>query len=175
MRFLKQNKLVITILLVVALVGIGVTFALSIATSKPVKNSFEAAEHSTTIEEKVEDLTKTVTVKNEKKSPAYIRVRFEVSPEDAVSSDKYTISYSGNEWVYGDDGFYYYTKPVAGYGETTSIVWKVTDDSEITVDTFDVLVYEESCVATSTSTSVTVDQMKTAFANADGAIETNQG
>ena len=167
MKFIKRKKLMLSVLLVVALVGIGVTVALSFATSNPVENSFEAAEHSTEIEESVDGLTKNVRVKNKKSSPAYIRIRFEVSPEDAVPNT--VIKIEGSNWVYDDvDEFWYYTKPVSGNAKTGNIVWSATNPEEIVVDTFDVLVYEESCVATSTNDPADIGEMKEAFKNADG-------
>ena len=42
-------------------------------------------------------------------------------------------------------------------------------------ESFDVLVYEESCVATSTSDSLTIEQIKEAFKKADGKTDQNQG
>lgn len=166
MKFIKRKKLMLSILLVVALVGIGVTVALSFATSNPVENSFEAAEHSTEIEEEVDGLCKTVSVKNVKSSPAYIRIRFEVSPEDAV--ENYQIESEDTNWINGNDGFWYYTKPVSFNQSTGDIVWSAINPEEIVVDTFDVLVYEESCVATSTKVPVDIDEMQEAFKNADG-------
>lgn len=166
MKFIKQKKLMLSILLVVALVGIGVTVALSFATSNPVTNTFEAAEHSTEIEEEVDGLSKTVRVKNEKSSPAYIRIRFEVSPEDAVET--YQIVSEDTCWINGNDGFWYYSKPVSFNQSTGDIVWSATNPDEIVVDTFDVLVYEESCVATSTKAPAGIGEMKEAFKNADG-------
>lgn len=173
MKVFKRKKLLLSILLVVALVGIGVTVALSFAQSNQVVNSFEVAEHSTEIEEQVKGLTKTVWVSNQKNSPAYIRIRFEVSPEEAVKTANVQIS--GYDWKKGDDGFWYYTRPVSGNSKTKEIVWKVINESFIAVDSFDVLVYEESCVATSSSETVTIAEMQKAFQNADGAVKQNQG
>ena len=87
MKKIKNKRIILSILLVVALVGVGTTIALSLAQSNSVTNTFEAADrdHNTEIIEKIDGLKKTVKVQNTaENSPAYIRVRFEVSPSDAV-------------------------------------------------------------------------------------------
>lgn len=177
MKFIKQKKLMLSILLVVALIGVGATIALSVAKTDPVVNSFQAADHRTEIEEKVETLKKTVRVKNSAKdSAAYVRVRFEVSPSNALISQENLITSTDTEWEEGSDGFWYYTKPVPAGDSTGEIIWETTSDNvKEDITSFDVLVYEESCVATSSSLAVTVDDMIEAFKEADGIIERNQG
>ena len=169
MKKIKNKRIILSILLVVALVGVGATVALSLAKTNSVINTFRAAQrdHDTSIKEEVdtETLTKTVQVSNDAKhSYAYIRVRFEVSPSDV----KVTIT--GDSWGNGKDGFYYYLKPVSPKEPnnlTDEIVWTANQTTVENTDTFDVLVYEESCVAPSDDEAKDIDTVKKAFENAD--------
>lgn len=139
-------------------------------------NTFKAADrdHNTEIDEEVIELTKKVRVQNKAKtSRAFIRVRFEVSPSDAVTAnDGQVVLEQGTKWKDGGDGFYYFLAPVNSQDYTDYIIWKVADEENIKVDTFDVLVYEESCVATSLDGYETDDakleKIKEAFQTADG-------
>lgn len=162
-----NKKLTVSILLLFVIVGIGGTFALSIAKTGPVVNLFKAADHDTNIKEEIDGLTKTVQVTNSAKdSPAFIRIRFEISP-DQIGSDM-TIDLVDNSWVYGNDGFYYYTKAVKSQEDTGEIKASV-DPEKINVDTFDILVYEESCVANiAAGQSADVADIQEAFAQAAG-------
>ena len=49
MKNRNEKQFVLSILLVVVILGIGTTIALSTAISKPVVNSFQAADHETNI------------------------------------------------------------------------------------------------------------------------------
>ena len=51
MKNRNEKQFVLSILLVVVILGIGTTIALSTAISKPVVNSFQAADHETNIKE----------------------------------------------------------------------------------------------------------------------------
>ena len=82
----------------------------------------------------------------------------------------------GQNWTENEeqDGFYYYTKTLLPGEETEDLIFEVKNKEEVT-ESFDVLVYEESCVATSTSDSLTIEQIKEAFKKADGKTDQNQG
>lgn len=167
MKKIKNKRIILSILLVVALVGVGATVALSLAKTNPVINTFRAAQrdHDTSIEENVnpDALTKIVQVKNDaKNSYAYIRVRFEVSPSDVTGNIK------GKNWEKDDTSdFWYYLKPVSPNNLTDEIVWTADQATVENTDTFDVLVYEESCVAPSDDEAKNIDTVKKAFENAD--------
>ena len=148
MKNRNEKQFVLSILLVVVILGIGTTIALSTAISKPVVNSFQAADHETNIKEEIDGLKKTIQVKNTAdKSAAFVRVRIVI---------------------------YYYTKTLLPGEETEDLIFEVKNKEEVT-ESFDVLVYEESCVATSTSDSLTIEQIKEAFKKADGKTDQNQG
>ena len=162
MKNRNEKQFVLSILLVVVILGIGTTIALSTAISKPVVNSFQAADHETNIKEEIDGLKKTIQVKNTAdKSAAFVRVRIVISPAKALGQDDYMIQ--GQNWTEN-----------AEQEETEDLIFEVKNKEEVT-ESFDVLVYEESCVATSTSDSLTIEQIKEAFKKADGKTDQNQG
>ena len=92
MKNRNEKQFVLSILLVVVILGIGTTIALSTAISKPVVNSFQAADHETNIKEEIDGLKKTIQVKNTAdKSAAFVRVRIVISPAKALGQDDYMI------------------------------------------------------------------------------------
>lgn len=149
----KKHTFIVSVLLVIAIVGVAATVALAVATTDPVTNTFKAADLDTEIEEPtptpdpspspIPADEKTVTIKNNGESPAFIRVRVTVSPEDAAEPIYKTEE---TEWYYGRDGFYYYLKAVQGEEETAPLFDGVTP--KIKEEPFEVTVYQESCVAT---------------------------
>lgn len=171
----KRHTLIASFLLVFAIAGVAGTVALAVATSNPVTNTFKAANLDTEITEEGDNPDKKeVTITNQKDSPAYIRVRITVSPENAAEPN-----YINNDkWMNGNDGFFYYSEAVAGNGgKTLPIMDKVLVDEEYekTEADFDVTVYQESCVAsTAPGTVVDIDTIKAAFDAATGS-ETNKG
>lgn len=166
----------ISVLLVIAVTGAALTMALAFAQSNSLTNTFKAAEHSTEITEDVTGLDKNVTVtNNSKESAAFVRVRLVVSPENAQEEIKLVFDgeAEGNgryvvpkEWAEADDGFYYYLSAVPA-GESTTRLLDAVDVAENYKEPFDVTVYEESCVASTTGT-VTLEQIQQAFAQASG-------
>ena len=171
----KRHTLIASFLLVFAIAGVAGTVALVVATSGPVTNTFKAASLDTDItEEGGSPDKKVVTVTNQKDSPAYIRVRITVSPENAANPQYI----NPNKWVNGNDGFYYYYQAVAGNGgKTVPIIDRVevNEDYAKTEEPFDVTVYQESCVATTApGETVSLQEIKDAFDAASGS-ETNTG
>ena len=170
----NKKSFILSLLLLVAVVGTAGTVALAVAKSNGVKNTFQAADNNTGIEEPGEGtpVDKKVSVKNDSsKNYTFIRARVTVSPEDAWEVSIPT----GTKWEDGGDGFYYYCQAVApvkpnepnkGKNTTDLLIDGVTPSADFTGDTFDVTVYEESCVAT-TTTDVTLGVVKKAFEEAE--------
>src|SRR5699024_9792243 len=112
-----------------------------------------------------------VTIKNNGESAAFIRVRVTVSPEGAAEP-----SYvQKTNWYYGGDGFYYYLEAVQGNGETTPLFDGVVPSEEFAAsqESFDVTVYQESCVATTDLSEYPevedkLEAIKAAFVSASG-------
>lgn len=145
------------------------------------------------------NIKKAVQIENTGKDAVFIRARIVVSPEKLWTDGKVSLKYgkwNGSEfteegalstnpanlaqvnsseipgsWIYGNDGFYYFSKLVPGTNDaalaterfTDYLLGAVTLSSQMTSeDILDVTVYQESVVAKGYSNSVT-DQ-KAAFA-----------
>lgn len=125
----------------IALVGalaVGGTIAWLTDGTGPVENTFTPSRVTTTIEEKTDEGVKSdVSVKNTGDVPVYIRAKVvvswvktvdgkqEVSSQVPVKDEDYeitlqTVSFgnldssgSTNQWIVGDDGFYYHAPSIA--------------------------------------------------------------
>ncbi len=173
----QKNKFYLVPLLLVLLVGSTVTLALMMGKSNLLTNTFHAADHQTGIEENVDGLKKEVRVQNKSESsPAFIRVRLVVSPEDSVD-----LIFGGengdvpDDWEYNEeDGFYYYLKGVPANEYTSYLLKSVELKNGFNGDTFDVTVYEESCIATvGANTEMDLDTIIKAFEDSTKHIEEN--
>jgi len=94
----------------------------------------------TEITETFTEWTKHVVIANEESSePVYIRVR-------AFCGSQYTITYSGEGWTQGSDGYYYYNSAVDGGGATGALDLKIENIPETPEDkaSFNVIVIYES-------------------------------
>lgn len=95
----------------------------------------------TKLDEKYNDWNKYVTVTNKEGSiPVYVRVK-------AFAGSLYTLSYSGEGWVYSEkDGYYYYEQPLNG-GQTTKALRVLIDNIPVKPeagDNFNVVVIYET-------------------------------
>ena len=148
---MNRKTFFLSLVLLIAVIGVGITVALSVAKTDPVVNSFEVGKIDTGIEENVKgDLTKEVKVTNEAnaKSDAFVRVRINVP-------NGITLNFSADAtdtWTMGDDGFYYFRYSVAPGTSTTellsSVGFETGMEEEIKQTGFDVTIYQESCIAT---------------------------
>ena len=122
----RKAALILSLCLIFAL-AVGTTVALLVAHTNAVTNTFKAAESGTHIDVKDSGNEKTViTVTNEGTATSYVRVKLVMNwvddKENVVSGDnlpKVSLK-KGSDWFLGTDGIYYYTKPVAPKGGTTS-------------------------------------------------------
>lgn len=121
----KPLILVICIVLLLAL-GVGGTLAMLSKSANPVINTFVAGSvKAEVIENFNSDKTAktSILVKNTGNSPVYVRVRLvsyymengSIAPK-ASPAISFTL---GDNWTHKDDGYYYYTKPLAGDNATT--------------------------------------------------------
>lgn len=122
-------------LLVVLGLAVGGTVAILFDETKPITNTFTPAEITTTVTEDVTTgVKKNVQIKNTGTTDAWIRAAVIITWQDAngnvygkapVAGTDYTIDCTadktGSNWVTGNDGFYYYTSPVAA-GESTGVL-----------------------------------------------------
>lgn len=176
LKSIHRKTLLLSLVLLVAIIGVGVTVALSVAKSNPVVNTFKAGKIDTELDETVSGLNKSVSVHNSEKadSDAFIRVRIN-APDGIVLklSENYT-----EYWEDGGDGFYYFLYSVAPGESTTELLSSVGIDEyateavkkELKKNGFDVTVYQESCIASQIShyedegaKPISVDNVKAAF------------
>lgn len=126
----KQLSLVVSILLVLTAV-IGGTLAYLVTHTDSVNNSFTPAEVTCHVQESFNGNSKSnVKIQNTGDTDAYIRAAIIVTWQDndgniaaqPVKDTDYsiTLKYKGNggsnsdsNWLRGDDGYYYYSEPVA--------------------------------------------------------------
>lgn len=89
--------------------------------------------------EEFSNWTKHVTVKNTGDFACFVRVK-------ALAGEKYQdgLQYSDSDgkWTLGEEGYYYYSEPVAP-GESSSVL-DIKIDSKDTKDSFNVVVVQES-------------------------------
>lgn len=172
---MRRNKLgkksvLLTVILLIAIVGVGVTIAISMAQSNQVTNTFQAGEIDTSIEEVVDgNLNKHVTVKNSDtaKSDAFVRVRINAPEGVTLKLDENASA----TWKSANDGFYYYLYSVAPNTSTTELLSEVEVEDD-KLENFDVTVYHEACIATTEhrntagNTPLDVSEVQDAFTKA---------
>ncbi len=124
----RKAALILSLCLIFAL-AVGTTLALLTAQSKPVTNTFTAAESDITIDEDVTGGVKSsIQVVNTGTATSYVRVKLVMNWVDGngkvVSGNnlpKVTLK-EGSDWFLGTDGIYYYTKPVALNCQTSNLL-----------------------------------------------------
>lgn len=121
------------LLLAAIAVSVGAVFAYLLDKTNTVENTLVPARVSCEVQEVFDGNVKAdVSVKNTGNVPAYIRAEYIVtwysdsgeilatSPEEGVD---HTVTMGGTDWVEGDDGYWYYTRPV-GPEESTAVFIK---------------------------------------------------
>lgn len=128
----RSGRMVAMLLALVVLLGLSVggTVAFLASESDSVTNQFIPAEVVIDIDESVNQLTNEKTkveIVNNSNIPVYIRVTLVGNWED---DGKICINHSneqpsfnlGTDWLLGDDGYFYYAKPVQVGGNTTDLL-----------------------------------------------------
>ncbi|MEG2868937.1 MAG: hypothetical protein RR894_14450 [Terrisporobacter sp.] len=169
---MKKKNVVVTIGLIVILTVIsGISFTSAYFQDKDkIKNNFTTAIIETEIEEKFEPdvenpkrFIKEVKIRNSARTESLIRVsineiwRDENNPEwvGEVNSSLVTLNYDKNldsNWIYGNDGYYYYRKKLAPDESTEllleSVVFnEIEDDSEYIDKTYEIDIKSEAVQA----------------------------
>lgn len=119
---IRMNRAAVLIMAVLLLLGaaVGSTVAFLIDRTEPMENSFEYA--SVFCEVTGNSGNSNVQVKNTGTTDAYIRATYVINWMDSsgniAASEPEGYSYSLNEnpdskWLKGEDGYFYYTSPVA--------------------------------------------------------------
>ena len=136
---MKLNKKLLTLLvsfLVIAVFAVGGTVAFLYTTDGPKTNVFTPSQVTTKVEETISGTTKSnVMIKNTGDTDAWIRAYVVITWQDKdgnvygqmpVKGTHYTDWNLGNNWIPGEDGFYYYKKPVAPDGMTDVLIASIS-------------------------------------------------
>lgn len=146
MKAVLKKKIVLIVALAVLLIGTGVAVTLAYLSSRTptLTNTFKVGNVTTKIEEPFEQETNTTfkkepSVKNTGENDCYVRARVLASPEEALLLKEFS-----DNWTYDkDDDFYYYNAVLPAGGQTDAIFKKV-EVKDISIDGFEVTVYQEA-------------------------------
>ncbi len=143
---MKKQRVALFLIAMVMVVGASIGTALAYFTTYAMaKGGYPIhLEYETEIEEKISAMTKHVAITNDANGvPVYVRAR-------AFAGSEFNLSFEGDGWSYGGDGYYYYSGILMA-GETTSellVKIDVPEDTEhVAGDTFNVVVVYESTPA----------------------------
>lgn len=126
----RVNKTLFALLAIVMVIGavVGSTVAYLITNTGPVENQFTYAGVSCEVKEDFNETEKkNVKITNTGSTDAYIRATYVVNWVDAQGNivasvpDGYSYTLTENhdsKWTKGDDGYFYYLKPVAPKAST---------------------------------------------------------
>lgn len=158
MKKIFRNSKVLSLLAIVAAVavvsGVGTTVAYFQDKTGEKVNEFSVGNVTTEIVEIFNKINnreyeKRPRVTNTGMSDCYIRMRYEVTPENEMKDRLVLEGLAGANWV-KEGEWYYYTKPVKPGESTTELFNKVTVDYNETdkpwVD-FDIILYQEAVQA----------------------------
>lgn len=165
MDFLKKIKLKIVLLaaLVIAVIGIGTTYAYLTSNTGNLENTFTVGKIETEINENPEIqgsmIKKDPSVKNIGSNDCIIRMRVTISPKIIADylSKNHGINYDTGKWIYNDaDGFWYYQDVVAPGLNTAPLFTEVNGlldaDGKLkeefkSVSDFEITLYQEAVQA----------------------------
>jgi len=147
-KYINRKSILITSVALLLAVAVCVSLAYIFTETDPVENKFNPSKVScAVVEEGVAPVTgaivgnvetkENVKIQNTGDTDAYIRVAVVVNwmSEDGtrvwatkpVKDTDYTISYNLDDgWIYGGDGYYYYTQPVAKSALTDILIESAT-------------------------------------------------
>ncbi len=125
----RINKIAVmaAAIVVVILVSIGGTLAWSAHQSNPVQNTFTPGTADIDIHEKVEnDIKEEVTVRNQGKSPVYVRVAVVINSLDEngniIFGETPDFVLNKKNWTQLNDGYYYYNGILAPGDSTANLL-----------------------------------------------------
>ena len=144
----KSAALLVSLLLLLT-VTVGGTIAFLMDSDGPLHNLFTPSKVTTSVDETISGKTKSnVSIKNTGDTDAWIRAAVVITWQDKdgnvygqapVAGEDYTITYDlNNGWKKSNDGFYYWTSPVAAKnGQTGVLITSCTTENSITVGSGD--------------------------------------
>lgn len=105
-------KYIVVCCLLLSCIGLAGTLAYFQSKTNPVTNTFTVGSVDTEIDEDVningDVIEKTPKVKNTGKNAALVRVKLTISPEGAINIGEGKNLEINEQWIDGDDGYYYY-------------------------------------------------------------------
>ena len=126
------TRVIITVAAILSVIAIAVGSTLAYLWTKtpPLENSLEPVEVSCRVNETFNgDVKSNVSVTNTGDVTAYVRAAIIATWRDSdgntyggetpVEGVSYSVAFGSSDWVKGEDGYYYYTAPLAA-GQTTS-------------------------------------------------------
>ena len=118
---MKKKNVFLLALAVVLVLSASVSAAFAYFTTyAEAKGGYEIEMGETHIREDFYDWTKRVTVvSDEDAQPVYVRAR-------AFSGSQYPLSYSGEGWTQGSDGYFYYDQILYGGQVTSELVVRIS-------------------------------------------------
>lgn len=136
-RFLSDKKVWLTAAAVVLAGGISLQGAMAYFTTNVSAQGGVAVElgHTTEIVEKFESWTKDIKITNTGDVDCYVRVK-------VLAGSQFTLEIGGEDWSRNEDGYWYYSDPVAPHQSTGSLLAKIQIPKELSQD-FNVAVVQE--------------------------------
>lgn len=128
----KKTIALLTSLVLIIGIAVGGVIAFLVDKTDDVKNQFEPSKVTTRVDEKISNSVKSnVKIQNTGDATAWIRAAVVVTWQDdegnvyselPVKGKDYTIDYnvksqSDGQWLSGEDGYYYWSKPVKSFEE----------------------------------------------------------
>ena len=126
-RTAKSSARIIALALILVL-AVGGTVAYIFTQTDPVINTFTPTEAKITVDEETSNNQKTsITVENNSTGvPVYIRVALVANmidkDENVTGAANVPTFTPGDNWIVGNDGYYYYTEPVPVGGSTGNLL-----------------------------------------------------
>ena len=119
---MKLKKIILPLLALVMLAGAAIRPAMAYFTSYTrAKGGYTIHQSSTTtVDEEFSDWTKRITIQNTEGGPVFVRSR-------AFAGSAYTLSYSGEGWSDGGDGWYYYGAPLPAGGTSAALLVSISN------------------------------------------------
>ena len=162
-RTAKSSALIIALALILVL-AVGGTVAYIFTQTDPVINTFTPTEAKITVDEKTNNNQKTeIIVKNNSTGvPVYIRVALVANmidkDENVTGAANVPTFTPGDNWIVGNDGYYYYTEPVPVGGSTGNLLQSpMTLDENMQVVVLADAIQAEPTTAVTQAWGVTVD------------------
>ncbi len=119
---MKLKHIILPLLAVALLIGAVIQPAMAYFTTYTrAKGGYTIRQSTTTfIDESFDDWQKTVTIQNKEGKAVFIRAR-------AFAGSEYTLTYTGENWSDGSDGWYYYSEALPAGTTASALVVSISN------------------------------------------------